>query len=158
MSFDDVPIFMYRGSRAIEIASGVKNCVLQPVKMARNDQIDEFWRRLNFCLSGVTSLWNHPLSKKLCDIAHENGQKWTNRCVLTTSQFSCTRGHEQLKSPPEPKTVCYSPWKRPEMTKLMTSQFSCTRGSRAFEIVPGAKKKLCAIAQENGQKWPNRWF
>ena len=36
---------------------------------------------------------------------------------MTTSKFLCTWGHEPFKSSPRPKIVCYSPRKRPEMTK-----------------------------------------
>ena len=36
-------------------------------KTARNDQIDEFWRRPNFHVPGVTSRWNRPQSQKLWD-------------------------------------------------------------------------------------------
>ena len=42
-SFDDVPIFVYQGSPAVEIVpEAKKNCVILPMKMARNDKIDEF--------------------------------------------------------------------------------------------------------------------
>ena len=70
------------------------------------------------------------------------------------SQFSFTRGHEPLKSSPEPKTVCYGPQKRPEITKSASFDdvpIFVYPGSLAVEIVLGAKK-LCAIAHENGQK------
>ena len=42
MSFDDSPIFMYPVSLAVEVVPGAKNCVLLPMKTARNDQIDDF--------------------------------------------------------------------------------------------------------------------
>ena len=42
VSFDDISIFVYPGSLAVEIVPGAKNCVLQPMKTARNDQIDKF--------------------------------------------------------------------------------------------------------------------
>ena len=68
-SFDDVSIFVYPGTQVVEIVSGAKNRVLYPTKTARNDQIDEFWRCLNFHVTGVTSRWNHLGSRKLCAIA-----------------------------------------------------------------------------------------
>ena len=74
------------------------------------------------------------------------------------SQFSCIGGHEPLKTSSELNTVCYSPQKRPEMTKLTSFDdvpISMYRGSRAVEIVPGAKKR-CALAHENGRKLSNR--
>ena len=43
---------------------------------------------------------------------------------------------------PGAKTMCYSPLKRPEMTKFTSFgdfQIIVYRGSRAVEIVPGAK-------------------
>ena len=138
MSFDDVQIFVYRGSRAVEIVPGAKNFGLLPTKTARNDQIDKFWWCPNFHVTGVTSRWNRPgaqkncvqfptktvrndkinefwwlpnvhvpwvtsrwnrlQGQKMCAIAHENGQKWPNRWVLTMSQFSFTGSHEPLKS------------------------------------------------------------
>ena len=41
-SFDDVPIFVYPGSLAVEIVLGAKNYVLLATKTARNNQIGEF--------------------------------------------------------------------------------------------------------------------
>ena len=83
-----------------------------------------------FHVPEVMSRWNRLRSRKLCAIAHENGQKWPNRRVLTASQFSCTWGHEPLKSSPETKTVSYSHengQKWPNRRFFTTSQFSCTR-------------------------------
>ena len=117
-----------------------------------NDQKWANWRilmtsQLSFN-RGYMSHWNRLRSKKLCAITHENGQKWPNRRVLMTSQFSCSRGHEPFKSCQEPKTVCNSPRKRPEMTKLMSFDdvpIFLYPGSWAVEIVPGDKKP-CPIA------------
>ena len=39
-SFDDVPIFVYPGSLAVEIVLGAKNYVLLATKTARNNQIE----------------------------------------------------------------------------------------------------------------------
>ena len=88
------------------------------MKVARNDKIYEFCRLPNFRVAGVTGRWNHPRSQKPCTIADESGQKWQNSRVLSTSSLPSTGGHGPLKSSPEPKTVCYSSWKRPEMTKF----------------------------------------
>ena len=96
----------------------------------------------NFRVPGVMSHWNRVRSQKLSAIAHENGQKWPNRRVLTTSQFSCTRGLEPLKSCLEPKTMCYSPRRWPEMTKSTSFDdlpIYVYQGSLAVEIVSGAK-------------------
>ena len=41
-TFKDIAIFVYRGSRAVEIALGPQTYVLWPMKTAINDQIDEF--------------------------------------------------------------------------------------------------------------------
>ena len=79
---------------------------------------------------------------KPCAIAQENGQTWQNSRVLSTSELPCTGGHGALKSSPERKTMCYSPWKRPEMTKFTSFvdfQITVYRGSRAVEIVSRAK-------------------
>ena len=113
------------------------------MKIARNDQIDEFWRCPNFHVPGGHEQLKSPLSRKLCAIAHENGQKWPNRWFWWRPNFRLPGGLEPLKSSPEPKkTVCYSPRKRPEMTKSMilaTSQFSCTRGHEPLKSSPEPK-------------------
>ena len=96
----------------------------------------------NYRVPGVTGSWNRPRSQKQDAIVPENGQKWQNSRVLSTSKLPCTGGHGQLKSSVEPKTVRYSPWKRPEMTKFTSFadfQITVYRGSRAVEIVPGTK-------------------
>ena len=85
--------------------------------MARNDKIHEFCQLPNYRVPRVTGRSKRPPSQKPCAIAHENGQKLQNSRVLSTSKLSCSRGHGPLKSSPEPKTVCYSPQKRPKMTK-----------------------------------------
>ena len=59
-----------------------------------------------------------------------------------TSQFLCTEGHELLRSSPESKTMCYSPRKRPEMTKSTSFDdipIFVYPGSPTVEIVPRAK-------------------
>ena len=113
------------------------------MKTARNDQIDEFWRRPNFRVPGVTSRWNRPRSQKLSAIAHENGQKWPNRRVLMMSQFSCNRGHEPLKSSQSPKKLCAiaheNGQKWPNRRVLMTSQCSCTLGHEPVKSSPEPK-------------------
>ena len=59
---------------------------------------------------------------------------------------SCIGGHGALKSSRDPKTVDYSPEKRPEMLEIMSFDDAARvmyRGSRGIEILPGP---------ENGQK------
>ena len=55
------------------------------------------------------------------------------------------RGPEMFKSTPDPKNVCYSPRKRPEMAEI-ASFYDATRvvyrGSRGFEIFPGPKNRV----------------
>ena len=41
-SFDDVPIFVYWGTRAVEIVSGAKKLCAIAHEIGQNDQIDEF--------------------------------------------------------------------------------------------------------------------
>ena len=153
-----------RGHEPLKSSRNQKNCAQLPRKTARIDKIDEFGRRPNFRVPGVTSRWNQPGAKKtvcygprkrsemtksmsfndvsmfvypgsrafeivpgakkLCSIAHENGQKWPNRRVLTTSHFrvpGVTSSWDRHRN----QKLCASPWKRPEMTK-----------STSFEDVP----------------------
>ena len=68
-------------------------------------------------------------------------------------QITVYRGSRAIKSSPEPKTVCYSPRKWPEMTKFTSFvdfQITVYWGSRAVEII--AEPKQRAMAHENGQK------
>ena len=112
------------------------------MKTAKNNKIDEFCRLPNYRVPMVIVRWNHHRSQKSCATAHENGQKWQNSRVLSTSKLPCTGCHGPLKSSPEPKPVCYSPRKRPEMTKFMSFvdfQITMYQGSWAVEMVPGAK-------------------
>ena len=54
---------------------------------------------------------------------HGHGREaleYFDRMVASGFPPMFTRGHEPLKSSPEPITVCYSPRKRPEMTKSMS--------------------------------------
>ena len=57
---------------------------------------------------------------------------------------SCTGGHGASKSSRDPKTVDYSPGKRPEMPEI-TSFDDATRvvyrESRGIEILPGPDKR-----------------
>ena len=91
---------------------------------------------------GFTNRCNHPWSQKQCIIAHENGQKWQNSRVLSTSKLQCTGGSRVVKSSQEPKTVRYSSWKRPEMTKFTSFvdfQITVYRGSRVVKSSPEQK-------------------
>ena len=55
---------------------------------------------------------------------------------------SCTGGHGESKSSRDPKTVDYSPRKRPEMHEIMSFDDAARvvyQGSRGIEILPGPK-------------------
>ena len=55
---------------------------------------------------------------------------------------SCTGGHGASKSSRDPKTVEYSPRKRPEILEIMSFDDAARvvyRGSRGIEILPGPK-------------------
>ena len=67
---------------------------------------------------------------------------------------SCTEAHGASKSSRDPKTVDYSPRKRPEMREITCFEDAARvvyRGSRGIEIPPG-NQKPSTIAHENGQK------
>ena len=91
---------------------------------------------------GVTGHRNPPGTLKPWTIAHENGQECPKSRVFTMPLEPCTWGHGALKSSRDPKTMDYSPRKRPEMPEI-ASFFDTTRvvyrGSRGFEIFPGPK-------------------
>ena len=56
---------------------------------------------------------------------------------------SCIGGHGQSKSSRDPKTVDYSPRKRPEMPEITSFDDAATvayRGSRGIENLPGPEK------------------
>ena len=91
----------------------------------------------------------------LGDAAFDNGFPRSNLCHhsrvgtsnarMQPSGWGSLRRGEPLKSSPKPKTVCYSPWKRPEMTKFTSFddlQITVYRGSRAVEIVPKPKNRV----------------
>ena len=53
---------------------------------------------------------------------------------------SCTEGHGASKSSRDPKTVDYSPGKRPEILEITSFDDAARvvyRGSRGIEILPG---------------------
>ena len=134
---------MYPGLRAVEIISEPKKtvcyCPWKRPEMTKSASFDDV---PIFVYPGPRAVEIASGAKKLCPMAHGNGHNWPNRRVLTTSQFFCARGHELLKSSPEPKTVCYSPRKRPEITKSMSFddvQIFVYPGSPAVEIVPEPK-------------------
>ena len=128
------------------------------MKKARNDKIHEFCRLPNYRVPGVTGSWNRPWSQKKCATAHENGQKWQNSRVLSTSKFPCTGVTSRWNHPRKQKPCAIAhengqKWQKSRV--LSTSKLPCRC---AVEIVPGVKtvcQKQCAIAHENGQKWQN---
>ena len=64
-------------------------------------------------------------------------------------------GSGPFKSTPHPKTVCYSPRKRPEMAEIASFLRFIKACYRVPErLNPPRTAKPCAIAHENGQKWP----
>ena len=75
----------------------------------------------------------------MCAIAHENDQKWPKLSVLYDFMKIVLRGHGPFKSTPDPKTVCYSPRKRPEMaeiTSLLRFMKLVLGGSETFKSTP----------------------
>ena len=57
---------------------------------------------------------------------------------------SCTGGHGASKSSRDPKTVDYSPRKRPEMLEITSFDDAARvvyRGSRGIEILPGPENR-----------------
>ena len=57
---------------------------------------------------------------------------------------SCTGGHGASKSSGDPKTVDYSPRKRPEMLEITSFDDAARvvyRGSRGIEILPGPENR-----------------
>ena len=57
---------------------------------------------------------------------------------------SCTKGHGESKSSWDPKTVVYSPQKRPKMREITSFDDAARvmyRGSRGIEILRGPKNR-----------------
>ena len=57
---------------------------------------------------------------------------------------SCTGDHGASKSSRDPKTVDYSPLKRPKMREIMSFDDAATvvyRGSQGIEIIPGPENR-----------------
>jgi hypothetical protein len=75
MSFGVASQIMYRWFRSQEIVSGTENCALLPSKMGSKNEKYEFWQRHSNHVSVVTVARNCPENRKLCAIAHGNGQK-----------------------------------------------------------------------------------
>ena len=82
---------------------------------------------------GVPDCLNPSWTPKMCAIIHEKCQKWPKSRVFDGFMKVMLRGLEPFKSTQDPKTVCYSPRKRPEMAEIVSfSRFYETRviGSR----------------------------
>ena len=91
---------------------------------------------------------------KPCAIAHENGKKCPKSQVFIMPLESCTGGHGVLKSSRDPKTMDYSPQKRPEMPEIRSFDDASRvvyRGVTGLRNQPGTQKPW-TIAHENGQK------
>ena len=72
------------------------------------------------------------------------------RSSFVDFQITVCRGSRAIKSSPEPKTVCYSARKRPEMTKFTSFvdfQITVCRGSRAIKSSP-EPKTVCYSARK----------
>ena len=67
---------------------------------------------------GVPDRLNPPWTQKPRAIAHENGKKWPKSRVFYDFMKLVLRGPEPFKSAPDPKTVCYTPGKHPEMARI----------------------------------------
>ena len=98
---------------------------------------------------------NPPRTPKKCAITHEKGQKWPKSRVLYDFVRIVLQGPGPFKSTPHPKTVCYSPRKRLEMAEIASFLRFIKACYRVPErLNPPRTAKPCAIAHENGQKWP----
>ena len=139
--FCRLPNYRVPCSQAVEVVLGAETMRYSPWE---RQEMRKFTSFVDFRITfyrGSRAVEIVP-ETKLCAIAHENGQKWQNSWILSTSKLPCTGCHRPLKFVPEAKTVCYIPWKRPEMTKFMSSvdfQITVYRGSRDVEVVLGAE-------------------
>ena len=83
-------------------------------------------------------------TQKPWTIAHENRQKCPKSRVLTIPLELCTEGPEASKSSRDPKTVDYSPRKRPEMPEITSFDDAAriaSKRSRGIEILPGLENR-----------------
>ena len=113
-----------------------------PRKRPEMPEITSFFMIPQKSCDEVPDHLNPRWTAKPCAIAHENGQKCPKSRVFTMPIESCTGGHGALKSSGDPKTLDYSPRKRPDKPQI-ASFYDATRvvyrGSRGFEIFPGPK-------------------
>ena len=102
---------------------------------------------------GVTGHQNPPGTQKPWNIAHENDHKCLKARVLTMRLESCTGGHWASKSYRDPKTVEYSPRKRPEMPKITSFDDAASVVCRGHGASKSSRtQKTWTVAHENGQK------
>ena len=97
---------------------------------------------------------NPPGTRKPWTIAHENGQNCPKTRVLTVKLESCTGGHRASKSSRDPKTVDYSPQKRPEMPENTSFDDKARVMYRGSRVSKSSRDPKPWIAHENGQKCP----
>ena len=144
-SFDDASRVVYRGSWNIEILPGPKTVDYSPRKrpvMTEITSLDDPARNV-YRGSRSIEILPGPENRGLT-IAHENGQKCPKSLVLTMPLESCTGGHGASKSSRDPKTIDYSPRKRPEMPEIMSFDDASRVvywGSRDIEILPGPNNR-----------------
>ena len=128
------------GSRGIEILPRPETVDYSPRKWPGMLEITSFDDAARVVDRGVTGHRHPPGTRKLWTIAHENGQECSKSRVLTMPLESCTRGHGASKSSRDPKTVDYSPRKRPEMLEITSFDDAARvvyQGSRGTEILLG---------------------
>ena len=130
-SFDDAARVMYGGHRASKSSRDPK---VVDYSLRKRPEMSEIMSFDDALACTVTGHRNPPGTQKPWTIAHENGQKCPKSRVLMTPLESCTGGHRASKSNRDPKTVDYSPRKRPEMPEIKSfddALESCTGGHGA---------------------------
>ena len=103
----------------------------------------------------VTRHGNPPRTQKPWTTVHENSQKCPKSRNLTMPLESCIEGHGAWKSTRDPKTVDYSPRKRPEMPKITSFDDAARVVYRSHRPLKSTRtQKPWTLYHENGQKCP----
>ena len=124
--------------------SDPKTVCYSPQKRPEMPEITSFYDATRVVYRRSQGFKNLPGTEKSWTIIHENGQKCLKSRVFYDFAKIVGRCPGPFKSTSDPKTVCYSPRKRPEMPEI-ASFYDTTRvvyrGSRGFEIFPGTKNR-----------------
>ena len=106
------------GHGALKSSRDPKTVDSSPQKRPEMPEITSSFMISQKSCDGIPDHLNPRRTPTPCALAHENCQKSPKSRVFTMPLETCTGGHGALKSSWDPKTVDYSPRKRPEMPEI----------------------------------------